>query len=240
MNQSTSTNLLLIEDNPNDIHFIKSFLEQDTNYQYNITIANRLSESIEVLNIHNIDLILLDLTLPDSQGIQTFIDLYEQFSYIPIIILTGLNDDKLTREAIKLGAQDLLIKDDLSSKILGNSVHNAICRANHSTEVKSKTLFYESLLNSLPIKIVVITPDRSVVFMNNKWKEDCPGKSVMDYFYSSNQDSELQEKFNSQLNRVMNGTQSTSFEFEANQNRQNCLINKIPNSNQIQISIISS
>ncbi len=107
--------VLLIEDNPGDTRLIKEMLKETKIGSYNLIIKNSLSEGLEALLINKVDLILLDLMLPDSSGLQTVTILLEKIKNKPIIVLTGRNDEELAIKTLKLGIQDYLVK--------GNPVH---------------------------------------------------------------------------------------------------------------------
>jgi CheY-like chemotaxis protein len=110
--------ILLIEDNIADIKLLEVLLSENINvdFQYKLHIANTLKEGFKLLEQNSFDVILLDLSLPDSNGFKTISTVYEEITEIPIIVLTGLDDIKERRKAVKLGAQDFLIK----SKVDGN------------------------------------------------------------------------------------------------------------------------
>ena len=86
--------ILLIEDNPGDAYLIGEHLEEFANFSYRFKIVETLDEALRVLKKKPFDVILLDLELPDSCGINTFLSIHNKNPLIPIIILTGLNDEK--------------------------------------------------------------------------------------------------------------------------------------------------
>src|SRR5438270_906756 len=110
MLDTTSCNILLIEDNPGDARLIQMMLEgwQDTRFEFNC--VRRLSEGLETLTARTIDALLLDLTLPDSYGIDTLIRVHKHAPRLPIVVLTGLDDAELGIKALQSGAQDYLVK----------------------------------------------------------------------------------------------------------------------------------
>ena len=104
------TQILLIEDNPADTVLLREALEQDTVSSFTVTVTDHLSTGISLLQQDTFDIVLLDLGLPDSQGLETFIQLHKQVPDTPAIILSGLMDEELALQAIQLGAQDYLLK----------------------------------------------------------------------------------------------------------------------------------
>jgi len=101
--------VLLIEENDADIHLINNMLNETKNTCFQIMNCKTLNDGIIQLNNNDFNVILLDLCLPDIPGIDPFIKLYEQEKKIPIIILTGLEDEENGIKAIQNGAQDYLV-----------------------------------------------------------------------------------------------------------------------------------
>lgn len=120
-------NILIVEDNSGDQFLISELLgSSDLNIK-NLLFATRLDEALIVLR-GNIDIILLDLSLPDSNGLTTFNSIIEGAGKTPVVILSGLADTKLALEAITLGAQDYLIKGDFDEKLLSKTISYSIER----------------------------------------------------------------------------------------------------------------
>jgi CheY-like chemotaxis protein len=97
---------LLIEDNPGDAYLIEEHLEEFASFSYEFKNVGTLNEALTVLKNQPYDVILLDLELPDSYGINTFLSVHNQNPVIPIIILTGLTDKTIESYAVKKGAHD--------------------------------------------------------------------------------------------------------------------------------------
>ena len=110
--------ILLIEDNPGDAYLIEEHLEEFANFSYELKIVETLDEALRVLKKKPFDVILLDLELPDSYGINTFLSIHNKNPLIPIIILTGLNDETIGSYAIKEGAHDFLVKGQTEGRLL--------------------------------------------------------------------------------------------------------------------------
>lgn len=113
----TTIRVLLIEDNPDDAYLVKDALSTTDEYAFQVTVVDRLSTAMEMLlDTADYHVALLDLSLPDSQGIETFVDLYASRVHLPIIVMTGLRDDAMAARMFRLGAQGYLIKgvDDLA------------------------------------------------------------------------------------------------------------------------------
>ena len=101
--------VLLVEDNPENIRLIREMLKEAKPAMAALEDAPSLLTAVERLAKGGIDAVLLDLGLPDSQGISTIVELNHQFPGTPIVVLTGLTDEKLGLQAVREGAQDYLV-----------------------------------------------------------------------------------------------------------------------------------
>ena len=118
--------ILLIEDSPLQARLIEEMVSEVQSAQFHIERADRLSKGLERLAGGGIDLVLLDLTLPDSWGLDTFIRLRAAHPAIPVVVLTGAGNEKVCREAEQRGAQECMVKDQLSSISLDRCIRNAL------------------------------------------------------------------------------------------------------------------
>lgn len=120
-----SLNILLVEDNPADAKLIEQLLGTKDNPRLHLTIVEHLREALNCLSETEFDVILLDLVLPDSLGIDTITRVKAQAPMIPIVVLTDWNDRKMAVEAVRAGAQDYLIYKSVEREL----VMRAICYA---------------------------------------------------------------------------------------------------------------
>jgi two-component system, cell cycle sensor histidine kinase and response regulator CckA len=109
---------LHIEDNSGDAYLIEEYLEEFANFSYEVKNVGTLNEALDILKKQPSDVILLDLVLPDSYGINTFFTVRNQCPLIPIIILTGLNDKTIGSYSVKKGAHDFLVKGQTEGRLL--------------------------------------------------------------------------------------------------------------------------
>ncbi|NEQ36475.1 MAG: diguanylate cyclase [Okeania sp. SIO3I5] len=128
VNQTYSLKTLLVEDNRGDAFIIKQLLKFRSSLNFNVTHCHRLSLAIKQLNEENFDVILLDLGLPDSQGSQTISQMIEMAPNIPIIVLTGKHDEDFSLEVVQKGAQDYLVKSEISAEVLIRSIRYSLER----------------------------------------------------------------------------------------------------------------
>lgn len=121
-------NVLLVEDNLGDANLIKKRLKKSNTTRFKITHVAKLKKAIEYIIQDFFDIILLDLSLPDSKGLETLAAIEQQATHIPIIVLTGLNDEELALEAVRQGAQDYFKKGLIVSELLVHALRSAIER----------------------------------------------------------------------------------------------------------------
>jgi diguanylate cyclase (GGDEF)-like protein len=129
--------ILLIEDNPGDVRLIQEILSEIKDAKFDFLIANRLSEGLELLTKDGIDVVLLDLSLPDSQGLETFTKVHEKTPDVAIIVLTGLDDSEIGIKAVQKGAQDYLVKGKVDGNLLFRSIRYAVERQRMLRELKA-------------------------------------------------------------------------------------------------------
>ena len=142
--------LLLVEDNPGDARLIQELLVGPAYFgaTYQPSRVETLNAAIQSCSNNGFDIILLDLNLPDSTGLDTLESLNGMFPQIPIIVLTGVNDIELTMQSVQHGAQDYLTKDECTSQLLTRVIHYAIERKR--IEAQFKHLATHDILTGLP------------------------------------------------------------------------------------------
>ncbi|OGQ36866.1 MAG: hypothetical protein A3A85_03865 [Deltaproteobacteria bacterium RIFCSPLOWO2_01_FULL_42_9] len=133
--------ILLIEDNPADARLLREMLIDSGGKDiFSLTHVIRLSEALERHRAEGFDIALLDLMLPDSLGIETFLKLYKQMPGIPVVVLSGLADEGMAVKAVREGAQDYLVKGQVDSNMLARSIRYAIERKQAGGEAKKLLL----------------------------------------------------------------------------------------------------
>jgi len=158
--------ILLIEDNPDDQELLQSSLREAHPSNLNIVVAERLADAMELIQSRNFDVILLDISLPDSCGLDTFVKLHALASSIPIIILTGRNDEELADMALKEGAQDYIVKGNTDNALLFRSIRYAIERKNSELELRKSEELYRTVVTSLAEGILLINAKSTITACN--------------------------------------------------------------------------
>ncbi len=155
--------ILLVEDNPADAYLICDHLQQSGYQRYHVDVASSLAEARIQLTRAHYDAILLDLSLPDSMGLNTFFNLQQAIIETPVIILTGLDDEEVALNAVRSGAQDYLIKGDFSPLLLDRSIRYAMERARNESQARLQAIVFDSVSEGIMItdvegKIVAVNP----------------------------------------------------------------------------------
>ena len=120
--------VLLVEDNPADVDLIREMLPANGSVIFRLECVSRLADALAVLQGGGVDLVLLDLGLPDSQGLATFQRVKEAAPEVPLVVLTGNDDEEAAIAAVKQGAQDYLIKGQVVGNLLARAARYAIER----------------------------------------------------------------------------------------------------------------
>jgi len=118
--------LLLIEDNPSDCRLIREVLSEPEAIAVRLERTGELADGLERLAQQAYDAVLLDLHLPDSQGLETLARLRTRAPWLPCVILTDLDDEALAAAAARMGAQDYLIKTQVTAVRLSQAIRHAI------------------------------------------------------------------------------------------------------------------
>ena len=171
--------VLLIEDNQADAHLIRVLLaankpkKANTPPEFEVLHVNRLAAGLAYLEQMSIDIILLDLSLPDSHGTETFEKAKEMAPQIPIVVLSGLDDENVAVKAMQLGAQDYLVKGNIESNVLERAIRYAIERQNLITELQQKSTaletseaYRQSIIDNNADGIIIVNQENIVKFVN--------------------------------------------------------------------------
>ena len=130
---NSKVQILYIEDNLGDANLLKIYLKA-AGIKHELYISNTFYEGVEIAEENPIDLVLLDLSLPDSHGFKTLTNFLSKFPKIPVIVMTGLSDEIIGNQSIKAGAQDYLVKGEFDSNLLGRVIRYSLQR--HSSQQK--------------------------------------------------------------------------------------------------------
>ncbi|MGA2863565.1 MAG: ATP-binding protein [Verrucomicrobiota bacterium] len=130
--------ILMVEDSPTDALLVREALALSLRVPFVLTRVESLSAALGAVQANHLDVILLDLGLPDSQGMETLAAMHAGAPEAPILVLTGLSDEALGVRALKAGAQDYLVKEPGHDKLLGRSIRYAIERHQLAAELRQR------------------------------------------------------------------------------------------------------
>lgn len=143
--------VLLVEDNEDDIEILNEYFDEIENehnvifdYSFNITIKENIKDALDYLaGTPKVDVVLLDLSLPDSRGLEGFYKFSQYVFDIPFIITTGIDDGMLSAKALRKGAQDYVVKGKISADILARTIRHSIERHRMMSMLRNLSLIDE-------------------------------------------------------------------------------------------------
>jgi len=189
-------NILMIEDNPGDVRITQVLLRDDPLVDYTFDTFDTLQASINYLNENDTDIILLDLNLPDSSGTETFTRIQEEFPDLPIVIMSGNVDQETAIEAVRLGAQDSLLKGGVDGPSLSRVIRYAIERNRAELALAREKAELGALVYSIGDAVIATKTDCVITRMNpiaeklTGWsEEEALGKPLIEVFKMVGEDS---------------------------------------------------
>lgn len=162
MEKSVAIRVLLIEDDAGDACLVKVALRQTPEIQFELTWGQSLAQAKKTLSCENFDVILLDLTLPDSEGLVTLERTRQAACDIPIVVLTGHGDTDFALTALKAGANDYMVKGDFGFDGLARVIRYAILRV----EMEAENKLLVTALNAAANGIVITDKDAVIKWAN--------------------------------------------------------------------------
>ena len=180
--------VFLVEDNPGDALLVERYLARSSLEVFSLERAERLSEALDRLGDSKIDVVLLDLTLPDSDGIETFRRVLARAMDLPVIVMTGLNDKQLAIQAVREGAQDFLNKAELEGDGLVRSIRYAIERKRAQEALRESQERYALAVDGANDGVWDWDVRTNKAFFSPRWLEilDCEdeaiGERIEDWF----------------------------------------------------------
>ncbi len=164
---SEKLHVLVVEDNSGDVDLIREYLSDPGSSRFKIDSVSRLSEAIARLEGECFDLLIIDLGLPDSQGLQTFSDLQRAVPNTPKIILTGHDDEETAITAVRNGAQDYITKNEISGNMLVRTALYAVERKLAETRLRERESKLRALFEILPVGVSILDAEHKITFVNS-------------------------------------------------------------------------
>lgn len=166
--------ILLVEDNPGDARLIREMLSDSDRDAFTIAHVGTLQEAVGAMTPPVADVVLLDLSLPDASGLEAFREIMEHAPDCPIVVLTGLHDERVALRAVREGAQDYLIKGEVTGPLLSRAIRYGLERKRTETnlrvmaeanEMLTSTLDYAGTLHNVANLLVPRFADQCAVDM---------------------------------------------------------------------------
>jgi PAS domain S-box-containing protein len=165
-------NVLFIEDNPGDARLIEEELRSASSKIFvQLEWVDRLEEGLQRLEADNISAVLLDLHLPDSQGLDTLQRVLSQAPDTPVIVMTGHADEDTGMRAVQAGAQDYLIKGQVDGRLLTRSIQYAIQRKRTEEALRESEERFRLVVQSAPSAMIVVDQAGNIALANRQAEE---------------------------------------------------------------------
>ncbi len=188
------TRLLLIEDNPGDVLLIRECLRDARKGPLLVEDADCLAHGLETLARGATDLVLLDLSLPDSRGLETLAAVRASAPAVPIVVLTGWNDEEIAVRAVREGAQDYLVKGQFDGELLVRAIRYAIERMRAEQSLRESEQKYRVLVESAGDAIFIAQddfvkfPNPATLAMTGYSAEELAGVPFLDLVHPDDRD----------------------------------------------------
>ena len=158
--------LLLVEDNPGDARLLRSMFDENSGRNIEVSHVETLREAEELLALRSVDIILLDMGLPDAQGMGAVRRAHAAAPRIPLVVLTGSDDTDLASQALREGAQDFLIKGQIDTRGLLRALHYAIERKDMDEELFVEKERAQVTLNCIGDAVICTDITGNITFLN--------------------------------------------------------------------------
>lgn len=160
-------NILLVEDNPEDARILKRLLSSSQRITYELLCVEDLESALQILRTAHVDIVLLDLSLPDSAGLDTVTKAHSVAPHVPIVVLTGVEDETLGLEAVRLGAQEYLVKGYIDKNSLVRAINYSIERKRNEAEILDQAELLRSVLQSTGDGMIVTDLEGNSILSNS-------------------------------------------------------------------------
>ena len=156
--------VLLVEDQVPDALLVQRALQQDHTACFQVKVADSLGRALSMLREENFQIVLLDLGLTDTRGIETFKRYFKQSPNIPVIVLSGLDDEQLAIQAVQAGAQDYLVKGEVGWHSVGRAIRYAIERQQNRALLQAKDRRFRAMIEHSVDGILLVDGQGQVIY----------------------------------------------------------------------------
>ncbi len=188
--QADPIRILLVEDDPADALLFRQMLSLPSVTSFRLEHVSLLSDAVHRVAAGETDIVILDLSLPDSHGFDTFATLREAIPKVPIIVFTGLNDEEMAIRTVHEGSQDYLVKGQVSGPLLVRVVRYAVERHRIQAVLAEKHDLLRCVIDNIPDQVYLKDADSRFVsvnpvtarFFGASSSDEIAGKSDFDFF----------------------------------------------------------
>lgn len=167
--------ILLVEDNPGDVELIKIILSRGNEKKFKLHSKTDLHSALAFLSENKkIDIVLMDLGLPDSSGLDGLKKIKNRFPDLPVVVITGNNDEKMGEAALDMGAQDYIVKGLIPEQYLVQVIKYAIQRQDADVQIRQSEGKYRGIVDNIGIGVVLIDDEKTIIETNEKLRQWFP------------------------------------------------------------------
>ena len=169
--QTTFISALLVEDNPGDARLIREMLGGVKSVRVEVSEAESIPEALRQIDRQEFDVVLLDLSLPGTRGIETFTALHSKTDHLPIIVLTGLDDEGVALNAVGSGSQDYLVKGQVDGDVIARAIRYAMERHRSEVELAVSRSSFSNIVEKNGDGILIADGSGKIRFVNPAWEK---------------------------------------------------------------------
>ncbi len=163
--------VLLVEDNPGDARLLREAIREAEGVRIRLTHHSTLRHAVEQLARERFDIIMLDLSLPDADGLETLVRMHTEAPTVPIVVLTGHDDEALAVRAVREGAQDYLVKGQVNSQLLVRAMRYATERKRAVEALQRSEEYFRALIENALDVIAVLTEDTTIRYASPSFEK---------------------------------------------------------------------